>query len=280
MDVLTYYLNDTAPTIVRKLSTQYEGDFDVEAGVVFTLKVRPQWASTVTLSATMTPNMVADEVSYVLQPGDLDAEGIYRAWIFLDFGFGSVQSTDEFQINVFAHAPGQGTEIGAIWRACRALEPVAWDSLRNYPDYGDIELQRVIELAKLRVLPSAVAVADEVSLDPRVVDYIAKKALVSNVLSAAISFWTNQVIARTARGNSEEVETYPDRIRAAEASLARYRGDLAEQLPEIDEIIGPSGILFDAPMVNDMGPTLTPGLDEYPAQPTTSPNYYWRRPYR
>jgi hypothetical protein len=33
------------------------------------------------------------------------------------------------------------------------------------------------------------------SLDPRVVDYIAKKVLVDNILSAAISFWTNQVVS-------------------------------------------------------------------------------------
>src|SRR4051812_43861378 len=139
MDVLTYYLNDTAPTIVRKLSTQYDGDFDVETGVLFTLKIRPLWSSEVVVDAAMTPNTTTDEVSYSLQPGDLDDEGVYRAWIYVDFGLGTVQSTDEFQINVFAHAPGEGTRVGSVWRACRALEPVAWDSLKNYPDYGDVE---------------------------------------------------------------------------------------------------------------------------------------------
>lgn len=280
MDVLTYYLDDTAPAIRRRLSVQGEGDLDIVTGPSFRIKIRPLWSDVEIVNAPMVADVDLDEVSYQPVAGDFDSEGVYRAWIFADYGAGLVQSTDEFQINVFAHGPGEGVPVGAIYRAARALEPVAWDSLRHYPDYGDPELQRVIELAKLRVLPTVTPVADEASIDARVVDYIAKKVLVSNVLSAAISFWTNQVIARTARGNSEEVETYPDRIRAAEQAILRYKGDLADQLHEVEDIIGTPGILFDAPMVNDCGPTLTPGLDEYPAQPISRPNQYWRRPTR
>jgi hypothetical protein len=275
MDVLTYYLDDTAPAIRRRLSVQGEGDLDIVTGPAFRIKIRPLWSDTVVVDAPMTADVVLDEVSYQPVAGDFDSEGVYRAWIFVDYGAGLVQNTDEFQINVFAHGPGEGSAVGAIYRAARALEPVAWDSLKNYPDYGDPELQRVIELAKLRVLSAPVAAASESSIDPRVVDYIAKSVLANNILSAAISFWTNQVIAQTARGNSEEVVTYPDRIRAAEAAIARYRDDLARQVVEVDAIVGVSGTLYDAPALNDTGPLLTPGLDEYPALPVTAPNQYW-----
>jgi hypothetical protein len=275
MDVLTYYLDDTAPAIRRRLSVQGEGDLDIVAGPAFRLRVRPLWSSTTVVDAVMIADVSLDEVSYQPQAGDFTDEGVYRAWIYVDYGAGLVQNTDEFQINVFAHGPGEGTAVGAVYRAARALEPVAWDSLKHYPDYGDPELQRVIELAKLRVLSTSVSAVTENSLDPRVVDYLAKKVLVDNVLSAAISFWTNQVVSRTARGNSEEVETYADRIRPAEAAMQRYRDDLARQLVEVEEILGSTGTLYDAPALNDCGPMLTPGLDEYPALPVGTPNQYW-----
>jgi hypothetical protein len=276
MDVLTYYLDDTAPAIRRRLSIQGEGDLDIVAGPTFRIRIRPLWSDVMVVDAAMTVDITFDEVSYQPLSTDFDAEGVYRAWITVDYGAGLVQNTDEFQINVFAHGPGQGTPVGEIYRAARALEPVVWDSLRNYRDYGDVELQRVIELAKLRVLPEPVAASDEDKIDPRVVDYIAKKVLADNILSAAISFWSDQVIAQTARGNTEEVVTYPDRIKAAESSILRYRGDLARQLIEVDALIGATGTLPDAPMINDSGPLLTPGLDEYPALPITLPSY-WRR---
>jgi hypothetical protein len=153
---------------------------------------------------------------------------------------------------------------------------VSWDALRAYPDYGDVELQRVIELAKLRVLPTTVSAADEAAQDPRVIDYIAKRVLVDNVLSAAISFWTNQTIAQSARGNTEEVVTYPDRIKAPPRVPSRAtRDDLERQLPEVEKILGSVATQYDAPSVNTPGPMLTPGLDEYSPMPVTVP--YWRR---
>lgn len=278
MDVLTFYINDTAPAIVRRLSLQEGGDFDVEGGQQFRLRVRPTWSAQTVLDVAMTPDVAADELTYAPKVGDFAVEGVYRGWVVADLGAGAVQQTDEFQLNVFAHAPGDGTRIGAVWRAARALEPIAWDSLRAYPDYGDVELQRVIELAKLRVLPTAVAAVDEAAQDPRVVDFIAKKALVDNVLSAAVSFWTNQTIAQTARGNTEEVVTYPDRIRATTDAIVRYRGDLERQLPEVEKILGSVADQYDAPVVNTAGPMLTPGLDEYSPMPVSVPN--WRRPVR
>jgi hypothetical protein len=278
MDVLTYYLDDTAPAIRRRLAVQGEGDMDLVTGPSFRLRVRPLWSSVTVIDAVMTADTSLDEVYYQPQPGDFDSEGIYRAWIFVDYGAGLTQNTDEFQINVFAHSPGEGSQVGSVYRAARALEPVAWDSLRYYPDYGDPELQRVIDLAKLRVIGSIIPVANEVSLDPRVVDYIAKKVLADNILSAAISFWTNQAVQQTARGNAEEVVTYPDRIRAAMDAIQRYREDLALQAAEVEALTGAVSS-YDAPAVNTLGPMLTAGLEEYPALPYVSQRRYgwpWR----
>lgn len=274
MDVVTIYLNDTGPRIVRRLSSQ-AGSFDVVEGMSFMLRVRSLWGAALVVDAVMDFDVDLDEVSYQPAAGDFSAEGVYRAWIAVDFGAGNVQTTDEFQINVFAHAPGQGTAVGAVYRAARALEIIAWDSLRSYPDYGDLELQRLIELAKLRVLGVAVPAADEASLDPRIVDFIAKKVLADNVLSSAISFWSDQVVQQTARGNTDEIKTFPDRIKAATEAILRYRGDLLRQAVEVDEILGSGGSVYDAPALNDVGQLLTPGLDEFPALPISVPYRGW-----
>jgi hypothetical protein len=47
VDVLTFYLNDTAPVIRRRLSIQGEGDLDITVGPTFRLKVRPLWSERV-----------------------------------------------------------------------------------------------------------------------------------------------------------------------------------------------------------------------------------------
>jgi hypothetical protein len=265
MDSLDFFVDNLGPAIVRRLTTSDGSPFDITAGQTFRLRARSRYATTVLIDKLMVADTVNETVTYQPVAGDavFNAEGTYRAWVHF---VNALQDSEEFEIKVYKHALGQGTEVGAVWRACRALEPVAWDSLRSYPDYGDTELQRVIELAKLRVLPSAVPVADEASLDPRVVDYIAKKVLAENVLYAAISFWTNQTVQQTARGNSEEVVTYPDRIRTAEAAMLRYRNDLILQAGEISGLLDTVSIT-QAPAIDDQGTMLTPGLDEYQALP-------------
>jgi hypothetical protein len=271
---LIYFLGNTGPTITMRLSS-LAGDYDFIEDQTVTIRSRPAWSAWSGFEVDATVDVASDTVSYTIQPADFTTVGPYKVWAHI---VEVNQDSTEVDLMVFDHVPGGAQRVGAVWRAARALEPVAWDALRNYPDYGDVELQRVIELAKLRVLPTTVNVVDEDGLDPRVVDYLAKKVLVDNVLSAAISFWSNQFVAQTARGNSEEVATYPDRIRAVEEAIKRLRGDLARQEGEVDAVLGGSGSVYDAPMVNDSGPLLTPGLDEYPALPVTVQGY--RRPWR
>lgn len=276
MDSINFFINNLGPAIVRGLENADGSPFDITAGMSFRLRVRDRYGTGVLLDKLMTADTVTNLVSYQPVAGDtvFTTQGVYRAWVFY---VNASQDSEEFEINVFQHALGEGVEVGAVWRACRALEPVAWDALRHYPDYGDVELQRVIELAKLRVVPTTVPVADEASLDPRIVDYVAKKVLADNVLYAAISFWTNQTVSQTARGNSDEVVTYPDRIRAAEAAVLRYREDLAAQAGEIEDLTGTVST-FDAPTLSVEGPLLTPGLEEFPALPQTIQTYPYGDP--
>jgi hypothetical protein len=268
---LIYYIGNSGPTISMRLSSAF-GDYDLVAGQTVKIRARPAWSSVTGLDVDATVDVAADTVSYRPIAGDFTQVGPYKVWAHIE---DINQDSTEVDLMVFEHAPGEGQRVGAVWRACRALEPISWDSLRAYNDYGDIELQRVIELAKLRVVGTAVPIADEASLDPRVVDFIAKKVLADNVLSAAISFWTDQVVQQTARGNSEEVVTYPDRIKAAMDAITRYRDDLERQAGELGPILGPSTV-YDAPAIDTIGPLLTPGLDEYPALPVTVQGYpYW-----
>ena len=273
---LIYYLGNTGPTIQMRLSS-LAGDYDFVDGQQVKLRARPTWGTWSGFEVDAVVDTAADTVSYTIQPADFTTVGPYKVWVHIvDVN----QDSTEVDLMVFDHAPGEAQRVGAIWRAARALEPVSWDALRSYSDYGDVELQRVIELAKLRVIPYLVAVVDEAGLDPRVIDFVAKKVLVDNVLSAAISFWTNQTISQSARGNTEEVVSYPDRIRAAEAAMLRYAQQLEAQLTEVETVLGSAvADAYDAPAVDTIGPLLTPGLEEYPAQRLT-PQIYTGRVWR
>lgn len=275
-DRLVYYLNNQSPEIRRTLSTA-TGSIDVTADQTFRLKIRPTWSSSIVVDAEMLKDETTDEVYYIPGATDFDEEGVYKAWITVTTG-GLTQDTDEFEIAVFAHAPGEGIRIGAIWRAARALAPIAWDNLRGYPEYGDPELQRVIELAKLRVLPNGTVVTpdDEQTLDPRVIDYIAKVVLVDNVLEAAIDYWTNVIVSQSAQGNSAEVKTYPDRIRATEGRLARLREQIKTQKDEVDEILNvTTGVVGRSPILLNGGLPLTPALELVPGLAPDWPNRRW-----
>lgn len=264
-DQVTYYIADSGPTIVRRLSSQGKGEFDV-TDQDFRLRARPQWSDTVVLDEAMVKNTSTDELSYDPKDGDFPEPGIYKAWIKVTYTDGRSVTTEEFDIFVLEHAPGSGVRVGAISRAARALSPIAWDSLRGYSDYGDPELQRVIELAKLRTLPSTVDAVNEAGLDPRVVDYVAKLALVKNILPAVIDYWTSIMVSQSARANSDEVKTYPDRIRAVEGQIDRFAADIAEQASEIGAIVGVSpGVSMPGPVVVGGGPRITPDISCAPS---------------
>jgi hypothetical protein len=277
-DDVVYYLDNRSPAIRRAIDDAW-GSLDINT-ISARIKVRPEWSDEVVIDAPMTKDLETQEFVYNPPAGAFSQEGIYRAWIAVDLGSSRKQDTVEFKISVFAHAPGEGVRVGAIWRAARALAPVAWDALRGYTDYGDPELQRVIELAKLRTLPTMVSAANEASLDPRVVDYIAKRVLADNVLEAAISYWTNVIVSISASANSAEVKSYPDRIRATQDQLERLRAQIAIQKDEVDAIVGvTTGVIMAGPQLLNGGDPLTPALEDVPGLcepvPAYSPGWFW-----
>lgn len=240
LDPIVVYLGNTGPDIVRRLST-LTSTFDVDPSQQFRLRARLVDGSVPVLDVEMESDIETDEVSYTPQPSDFATSGRYMAWVTVIYGDSTTQDTTEFEILVLEHAPGVGAVVGTIYRAARSLAPVAWAALRGYPDFGDAELQRVVDLAKLRTLRFQTTVADEVGFDPRVSDYIAKLALLKSVLPAAKDFWTDQLIQQTALGNSTEVRTYPDRLASLDKQMDRLKADLDEQRAEVEEIIGPVG---------------------------------------
>ena len=208
-------------------------------------------------------DVASDTVRYDWQTADVDTEGDFRGWFRVTSSQG-VEETPEFDIMGLEHSPGVGVETGAIARAARREIPVAWDMLAKLPGYGDIELQEKVETVKLFVLGSSVAVADEANLDRRVIDYLGKSVAIE-VIPAAIDFWSNQIVSQTARG-SDEVQTYPDRIKALEDKLVYLTQAKERMRLRIEDLLGfATERLLSAPAVDNQRPLVTPGLETVPA---------------
>lgn len=254
----TTYAGTAGSRISVRLSAM-AGDYDVEVGQTFRIFVRPVNETTFTLDALAESDATEDIIFYDPIDTDFLTPGNFKAWFHL---VESDVDTEEFDILVLEHAPGTGTRIGAVARSARAISPVAWDALKGYRDYGDSELQHQIELAKLRVLKVAITVTAENALDLRVVDYIAKKALVDSILPAVRDFWTNQLISQTALGNSQEVKTYPDRINAIGEQIKQLKQALLDQVAEVEDIIGSIGTASQPMELIGGGLLLTPSLGD------------------
>lgn len=208
-------------------------------------------------------DVTSSTVTYQWQAGDVDTGGNWRGWFRVTSGT-KVEETDEFDIFGLTHSPGRGALIGAVARAARREIPVAWDALRSYDAYGDLELQEKVEIVKLNVLGYVVAVADEANLDRRVLDYLGKLVAIE-VIPAAIDYWTDQIVSQTARG-SNEVQTFPNRIQALERKLDFLQERVEAMYLQIQDLVGsPLRRLDTAPDVNTRGlPLVTPGLEDFP----------------
>ncbi len=196
------------------------------------------------------------EVSYQWTDLDLDEPGEYYAWWHLEFSGSSDLDTEEFLIVVTKHSPGLRTQTGAVYLAARSILPITWDALEDDERFGDAQLQRRIEVAKLRVFGTAVAVEDESTYDIRVIDYIAKTVAVS-VIPAGMDYWLAQKQVISATGTNESV-SYPDRITALEKIHARLVKEIASERDEVEAIVGvgtarPSGAVPEFTDGTDVG---------------------------
>jgi hypothetical protein len=64
IDELVYFLDNQAPAIVRRLSTQSGGTFDIQPGMTFRIKVRPLHGDTLVVDQPMVPDVAADTLTY------------------------------------------------------------------------------------------------------------------------------------------------------------------------------------------------------------------------
>lgn len=260
-DVL-FYLGNESPRISREL-TSLTGGVTMPPGTTYKLLVRPRESDIVVLDEAM--SVSGDSVYYDPSPGDFDTQGYFRAWvrIFVGGSTSTVQDTDEFNLIVIDHAPGYGVRTGAVARMTSRRVPVAWLALKNRPGYGDPGLQEIVDLTKLRWLPSGMTVSaeDEDSLDLRVTNFLAL-ATALEVLKVAIEYWTGEIISQSVNGGGSEVVTYPDRIRAAEKLIEILSRDMSQARTEAEAVLGVAMGLGSSSGITlyDEGDVMTPGI--------------------
>lgn len=198
----------------------------------------------------------ADEaqVRYEWEAADLVARGEFKAWWRVTSGTEDID-TPEFLVVITEHAPGVRARTGAIYEFCRSHIPSTWNALEKDTGYGDLLLQRRIDVQKARLFASPPAAEDERDLDVRVQSYIAKLTVL-NLMSTAMEYWMNQREMVSATGTAES-STYPERIQ----HLKQIRDQLTrEVIDERDEIEG----IIDLSPINSINavPEFSPGIEE------------------
>lgn len=267
MDDARFTVGFTDPPLVRQLAREDGGRFGLaqDDDVVFYMRLAESDELVIDGAAAAVSDPQADTVRYDWAAGDILEDGWFRGWFRVTRATDSkVFEFPEFDILGVLHAPGEGVRMGAVARAARLEIPVAWDALRRYDQYGDVGLQEKVETVKLSILNSVITAEAEGALDRRVIDYIAKNVAIE-IIPAAIDYWTNQIVSQTTPQGGE-IATYPDRI-AALRKTQEYLLARADKLKlTIETLVGaPISHVPDAPMVDTVGPFITPGLEDFPA---------------
>jgi hypothetical protein len=205
------------------------------------------------------------KVGYTWKAEDLDEPGQYFAWWKIDVD-GAIIESDEFPVIVATHSPGLRTRIGAIYNSAKSFMPVTWSKLEGSDHYGDAQLQNKVDIAKLGLLGYEISAEDESNLDIRVINYLAKIAVIS-VIPAGKDYWASMAESKTA-GTPDEVVSYPDRIEM----LDQLHEQLVEEIAAERDIIGD---LIDLPTIRrpNLVPEFSPGTDEGYITPNPNLNF-------
>jgi hypothetical protein len=175
-------------------------------------------------------------VRYEWADVDIDTVGEYFGWWEITNPDSSVTDTSEFSIIVAQHAPGLRTRTGAIYKVARSLIPITWDALANSNSYGDELLQQKVELIKAKTLATTVLAEDEIDLDIRVIDYLAKLVVLS-VIPAGVDYWGSQRISVSATGTNENA-TFINRVEMLWQLYEKFLVQVAADRDEIEELLG------------------------------------------
>lgn len=205
------------------------------------------------------------KVSYEWEPTDLNTAGEYFAWWEIN-AVGETVESQEFSIIVAKHAPGFRTTVGPVYQAAKSIMPITWNRLEDYHNYGDKQLQNKIEIAKFTLFGEEVSVADEYTMDIRVVDYLAKVAAIS-VIPAGKDYWASIASTKVTTGTDEEV-SYPDRIKMLEELHQQLTQEVSSMRDEVSAIL-------NLPSVKPSNaiPAVSDGTDEGYITPNPHANF-------
>lgn len=220
----------------------------------------------ITLGLATVDDATSGHVSYAWKPADIDTPGRYYAWWILKDG--SIQtSTDEFEVSIKEHSPGIEIRTGSVYSFCRSIIPETWAALEKDKDYGDSLLQARIEVTKLTLLGSAVNVDDEINLDIRIQQFLAKLTVLG-LMSTAMEYWMNQRESVSSTGTAEAI-SFPERIQHLTNIRDQLMREVAEERDEIEELID----LSPSVSINSV-PQFSPGTDEGFKTPLPGENFF------
>lgn len=259
------YLNNTAQPLSDQIKIGNRA-LSIPIGASVFFKMREADNETIVVdSEAEVIDAAKGKVNYEWGETDLDTAGEYFGWWEITGGDSLVES-EEFLIIIAKHAPGFRTTVGPIYQAAKAIMPITWNRLEDSYSYGDKQLQNKIDVAKFSLYGTEMSVADEYNMDIRVVDYLAKVAVVS-VIPAGKDYWASTSSSKVTTGTDEQV-TYPDRINMLDELHQQLTQEIAAYRDEISAII-------DLPSVrsNNSIPQVSNGTDVGFITPNPNTNF-------
>lgn len=259
------YLNNTAQPLSDQIKIGNRA-LSIPIGASVFFKMREADNETIVVdSEAEVIDAAKGKVNYEWGETDLDTAGEYFGWWEIAGGDSLVES-EEFLIIIAKHAPGFRTTVGPIYQAAKAIMPITWNRLEDSYSYGDKQLQNKIDVAKFSLYGTEMSVADEYDMDIRVVDYLAKVAVVS-VIPAGKDYWASTSSSKVTTGTDEQV-TYPDRINMLDELHQQLTQEIAAYRDEISAII-------DLPSVrsNNSIPQVSNGTDVGFITPNPNTNF-------
>jgi len=228
------YLNNTAQPLKDQIKIGNRA-LSIPVGASVDFKMREADSDVVVIdSAAEVLDFDKGKVNYQWGENDLATAGEYFGWWEIMSGDLVVES-EEFLIIITKHAPGFRTTVGPIYKAAKAIMPITWNRLEDSYSYGDKQLQNKIDVAKFSLYGTEMSVEDEYDMDIRVIDYLAKVAVVS-VIPAGKDYWASTSSSKVTTGTDEQV-TYPDRINMLDELHKQLTQEIAAYRDEISSII-------------------------------------------
>lgn len=172
------------------------------------------------------PDTEKNNVRYHWTEGDVANEGEFMAWwSFTKAGLS--EETPEFPITFTSHAPGIGTETGAIADGAADYMPLTYAALSNDQDFGDRRIQKYATLIQLRITGTSVQPAEESSnYNEAYLAYFSKR-LAFELCGPGIDYWGRQVKTTTAQSPTE-ISSYPEMLEALDRLRNRLRIELEQ----------------------------------------------------